>query len=409
MYPFEIKTLVPKLVAFTTRFDYCSIHLSNGYATKHEIVAAFGSKKIITNLDELEIVANEWNFGYVAYDTKNQLEQLHSKNKNEHDLADECFFVPEFVITADEKGFQVFPAERKEEIISLIDKLVYSPKKNNPIQLAASTSKEEYLHVVNKLKQHIQQGDIYEINYCMNFFSNDVSISPEDLFLQLNTISEAPFASYTKLGEHMIISSSPERFIYKQKNQLITQPIKGTAARGKTKTEDDQNKFSLRNDKKEINENVMIVDVSRNDLSRIATKGSVQVTELFDVKTYKQVHQMVSTVRCELKPNNSIKSIFKATFPPASMTGAPKIKAMELIDEYENFRRGVYSGSIGFIEPNGNFDFNVVIRSIIYNQRTKHLSYAVGSAITAKCDAENEYNECLLKAEAMKKVLAGNA
>ncbi len=259
------------------------------------------------------------------------------------------------------------------------------------------------------MKQHIQQGDIYEINYCMNFFSNDVSISPEDLFLQLNTISEAPFASYSKLGEHIIISSSPERFIYKQKNQLITQPIKGTAARGKTKTEDDQNKFSLRNDKKEINENVMIVDVSRNDLSRIATKGSVQVTELFDVKTYKQVHQMVSTVRCELKPNNSIKSIFKATFPPASMTGAPKIKAMELIDEYENFRRGVYSGSIGFIEPNGNFDFNVVIRSIIYNQRTKHLSYAVGSAITAKCNAENEYNECLLKAEAMKKVLAGNA
>ena len=408
MYPFELKTLVPKLVAYSAGFDYCSIHLSNGYTTNYDLIAAFGSKKIIRELDELNSIYNEWKFGYVTYDTKNQFEQLHSKNKNEHDLADVCFFVPEFVITVDEKGLQVFPAERKEELLAVINELFYAPKKNDAIHLTASTSKEEYLRNVSQLKQHIQQGDIYEINYCMNFFSNDVSISPEDLFLQLNAISEAPFASYTKLADHIFVSSSPERFICKEQNQLITQPIKGTAARGKTKTEDEQNKFSLRNDKKETNENVMIVDVSRNDLSRIATKGSVQVTELFDVKTYKQVHQMISTVSCELKPNTSIKSIFNATFPPASMTGAPKIRAMQLIDEYENFKRGIYSGSIGFIEPNGNFDFNVVIRSIVYNKQTKYLSYAVGSAITAKCDAENEYNECILKATAMKKVLAGD-
>jgi len=408
MNPFEIKTLVPKLLAYSNKFNYCSIHFSNAHPSNYTIIAAFGSKKVTYELDQLASISTEWKFGYVAYDAKNQFEQLYSKNKNEHKLEDVCFFVPEFIITVNEKGIEVFPTERTEEILTVINELIYLPVKNNPIQLAASTSKEEYLNVVNKLKQHIQQGDIYEINYCMNFFSNHVSVFPEELFLQLNTISEAPFACYTKLGEHIIISSSPERFICKQGNNLFTQPIKGTAARSKIKFEDEQNKNSLFANKKEINENVMIVDVSRNDLSRIAKKGTVSVSELFDVKTYKQVHQMVSTVRCELKLNTSIKSIFNATFPPASMTGAPKIKAMQLIDEYENFRRGVYSGSIGFIDPAGNFDFNVVIRSIVFNQRTKYLSYAVGSAITAKCNAEKEYQECMLKAKAMEKVLAND-
>ena len=224
-------------------------------------------------------------------------------------------------------------------------------------------------------------------------------INPYKVFEQLNTLTEAPFAQLVKIEDTYIICASPERFIQKKGNQLITQPMKGTARRNNNPIEDEQIKQTLKSNIKEQTENVMAVDVARNDLSRIATKGSVIVNDLFGVQTFKNVHQMVSTVSCELKENISFDDIIEATFPPASMTGAPKLKAIELIKKYEAIERGIYSGILGQIDGNGDFDFCVVIRTIIYNEKTKQLSFHVGSAITSQCNPEEEWNECLLKAD----------
>lgn len=276
----------------------------------------------------------------------------------------------------------------------------------NSIKITPTVSKEDYIKKVNTLKQHIQKGDIYEINYCITFEAKDVRIDPVAIYQKLNSISKAPYSALVKFDKQYIISSSPELFLKKQGDTLITKPIKGTAKRGATPEQDIDIKQGLYNNAKERNENVMIVDVARNDLSRIAKKGTVTVDKLFDVESFEQVHQMTSTVSCELKDNSSFNDIINATFPMASMTGAPKIRAMELIDEYELYNRGPYSGALGYINQNGDFDLSVLIRSIFYDEEKQYLSFTVGSAITAMCNAEDEYEECLLKAKAMMEVLA---
>ena len=269
-------------------------------------------------------------------------------------------------------------------------------------------NKEVYLETVNKLLKHIKRGDIYEINFCIEFFAEDIEINPYKVFNRLKALTEAPFAQLYKAGDKWIICASPERFIKKQENKLITQPMKGTAPRGKNDAEDFYFKNNLAKSLKEQTENVMAVDVARNDLSIVAKKGTVITEELFGVQTFKNVHQMVSTVTCELKENITFEHIIDATFPPASMTGAPKIKAVELIKKYELSPRGIYSGCLGSINETGDFDFCVVIRSIIYDEKQKHVSFHVGSAITANCNPEDEWDECLLKADAMLQALGKN-
>ncbi len=279
-------------------------------------------------------------------------------------------------------------------------------EKHTKIDLKQTVSKEQYIQKVNQLKQHIQQGDIYEINYCITFEAFDAVIDPFELYQKLNEISLAPYSALAKFNKQWIISSSPELFLSKRGNIIITKPIKGTAKRTENFIEDFQTKKSLQENLKERNENVMIVDVCRNDLSRIAKKGSVTVPKLFDIESYQQVHQLVSTVRCELKTNTTIDDLINATFPMASMTGAPKIRAMQLIDEYELYNRNAYSGALGYITKNQDLDLNVLIRSIFYDEEKKHVLFTVGSAITSLCNAEEEYEECLLKAKAMMQVLS---
>ncbi|MGZ4099787.1 MAG: chorismate-binding protein [Bacteroidia bacterium] len=288
-----------------------------------------------------------------------------------------------------------------EEIIQIKDQQL---KVNEPIQLHCTISKNDYINRVKKLKNEIQKGNIYEINYCIEFYAENVEIDPLSVDLKLDELTKAPFSRLVKDGEDYIICASPELFLKKQGGLLYTKPIKGTVKRGTGMEEDEQLKNHLYNSVKERTENVMAVDVARNDLSRIAKRGSVNVNKLYNIESYQTVHQMVSTVSCELKEELSFADIIDATFPMASMTGAPKIKAMELIDANENFKRNYYSGAMGFID-NGDFELAVVIRSIFYNTRTKRLSIAVGSAITHLCDAEEEYNECLLKAGALLKAL----
>ena len=325
---------------------------------------------------------------FFSYDYKNQLEQFNVKNNNPLQFPNTLFMEVEKVITIPISEFSHLSFKQKN------------------ITLTETTSKEAYITTVNKLKDHVRKGDIYEINYCITFEATDVEINPLELFKKLNAISDAPYACLAKFDKQYIISSSPELYISKKGNTLITKPIKGTSKRGKTISEDNELKINLQNSLKEKTENVMIVDVCRNDLSRIAKKGTVTVEKLFDIESYKQVHQMVSTVKCEIQENTSFTEIIDSTFPMASMTGAPKIKAMQLIDEYELYNRGPYSGCVGYIDKKGDFELSVLIRSIFYDEEKHYLSFSVGSAITAMCNAEDEYEECLLKAKAMIQVLS---
>lgn len=271
--------------------------------------------------------------------------------------------------------------------------------------LKPSTSKKQYLSHVDRLKQEIQLGNIYEINYCIRFFADEVILDPVSVFISLFEAAKAPYSALLKLGDHYVISASPELFLKREGDHLSTKPIKGTIGRGTTGEEDALFKKRLQEDIKERTENVMAVDVARNDLSRIAKKGSVKVNRLFNIETFETVHQMVSTVSCELKDPIRMETVIDSTFPMASMTGAPKLKAMELIDAHEDFNRGFYSGAMGRVDPSGDFTLSVIIRSIFYDRQKKHVSIAVGSAITYLSQPEEEYAECLLKANALLKAL----
>ena len=291
------------------------------------------------------------------------------------------------------------------EPVSVDEKFDVIPKTG---KIQCRITKEVHLENLNKLLAHIKRGDVYEINYCIEFFCEDVVINPRQVFNKLKTLTEAPYTQLVKADDVYIICASPERFIQKKGNTLITQPMKGTARRSEDTKEDETIKNALQNSLKEQTENVMAVDVARNDLSQVAQTGTVKVDELFGVHTFKNVHQMVSTVSCKVKEGKSFNDIVKATFPPASMTGAPKLKAIELIKKYELSPRDIYSGALGFIDDNGDFDFCVVIRTLIYNSKLKRLSFHVGSAITAQCNPEEEWKECLLKAETLLKSIGGN-
>lgn len=360
------------------KFRYAAVFNNNG----HE--GGFQSKAVFSNTIQKEWPDN--GFVFLNYDLKNRIENLTSKNFSSLKFPEQLYFKTEH-----------------EEIFD--DQYLSSDNINSNINLKCTQTKEQYIQNVNSLKHHIQQGDIYEINYCIKFEAKDCSIDPLSVYSKLNSISKAPYSALVKMDDKFIICSSPELFLSKRGNKLFTKPIKGTARRSSNSSEDNTIKNELQNSLKERTENVMIVDVARNDLSRIAKKGSVKVEKLYDIESYEQVHQMVSTASCELKDNISLKDILHATFPMASMTGAPKIRAMQLIDEYEHYNRGPFSGSIGYIHENGDFDLNVLIRSIFYNASEKYLSFSVGSAITHLCDPEKEYEECLLKAQAMLKAL----
>lgn len=392
---------------------------SSGWAAKR--IAAAGSTGEITPgrnaLQALESIgtARDWLFGSLSYDLKNEIEQLHSNHPDGVQFPVFHFFRPEyiFLLDDDKRVTVLYPESYREDAVKkVIDDIcnvtVAERATASPLQIQAKITKEEYHSGVMKLKHHIHIGDIYEVNFCQEFFAKDAVIDPADVYTRLNRISKAPFSAYYKQHDKYLLCASPERFIARQGSRIISQPIKGTARRGSSTSEDEQLKAELASSEKERSENVMIVDLVRNDLSRIAKRGSVKVDELFGIYTFEQVHQMISTVSAELRDDISFADIIKAAFPMGSMTGAPKVRAMQLIEEYETSKRGLYSGTVGYIDPDGNFDLNVVIRSILYNAAAKHLSFTVGSAITDRSEAEKEYDECLVKAAAMLRVLQDN-
>jgi len=325
------------------------------------------------------------------------------------------FFQPQKLIFIKNKTieFHYLPLvdDEIEKDFNAIIHNVNSSKSNNlalenSLDIKARISKKEYLQKINKMLDHIKRGDIYEANFCQEFYVENTEIDPLTIYNNLNAISEPPFAVFLKIEHQYLLSASPERYLRKQGGKIISQPIKGTAKRLPNTNEDLKSASRLERDIKERSENVMIVDLVRNDLSKSAKKGSVRVEELCKIYSFKQVHQMISTVVSDIKEETHAITVLKDTFPMGSMTGAPKVSAMNIIESLEETKRGLYSGAVGYFTPNGDFDFNVVIRSILYNQKQHYTSYSVGSAITSKSIPENEYQECLLKAAAMRYVLS---
>ena len=372
-------------------------------SAKHELTAEPGSA--FETLAQFRDKNPGWLTGFFSYDLKNELEQLTSSNIDQLEFPGLYFFVPAYIILIKGDDIEII-AEDADYVLTEIGKQsLNSPKQSPDVDLKSRFTKEEYLNAAEKIKQHISRGDIYVTNFCQEFFAEHAEIDPLATFLKLNAISPNPFGGFLSWKDNYILSASPERFLAKRGNKLISQPIKGTAKRGKTLIEDEAIKQQLRSHTKELQENVMIVDLVRNDLTKSAKPGTVKTEELFGIYSFNQVHQMISTVVCELQEDLSAVDAIRHSFPMGSMTGAPKISAMRLMEQYERSKRGIYSGAMGYFSPDNDFDFNVVIRTLLYNSAKKYLSFHTGSAITYHANATQEYKECLLKAKAILEVL----
>ena len=410
-----------QLLAWAQQFDEIVWLDSNQYLQPHSsydsilAVDAFTSIQTdaihgFSKLKEYQSITNDWIFGYLSYDLKNDIEPLKSQNFDGLQFPDLCFFQPKKLFLLKDniltiKYLNHVSDEMDTDLKSIQSLSVESDgTHSNAIKIESRISKASYLDKVRTLLAHIHRGDVYEANFCQEFYAN-ADLNPLETYFKLNEISQTPFATFFKNGSQFLLSASPERYLKKTALEITSQPIKGTTKRSQNLEEDLQLKTTLESDQKERSENIMIVDLVRNDLSKIAQKGTVKVTELCQIHSFNQVHHMISTVQAEALPTVSAVDIIAATFPMGSMTGAPKISAMNIIESLEETKRGLYSGAVGYFTPEADFDFNVVIRSILYNASTSYISFSVGSAITSKSTPENEYQECLVKAKAMRSVL----
>lgn len=369
-----------------------------------------GYKNAFKKLKNFQNKHKDFLFGHLNYDLKNDIEDLSSSHKDLIGFPDLYFFQPKKLFLWKNKQVEMlylpdFKSEMEPDLQAIKDTTLQKITGDHPPEIQSKISKESYFKKVSNILEHIHRGDIYEVNFCQEFYAKNALVDPVKVFHKLNEISQAPFASFVKLQDKFLLCSSPERFAKKKDNKIIVQPIKGTARRIDNIKEDQLLAKTLSNDPKERAENIMIVDLIRNDLSKCAEKGSVKVEELCQVYSFKQVHQLISTVSCQAKKNTHVVDIIKDLFPMGSMTGAPKISAMKIIEEEEETKRGLYSGAVGYFTPEGDFDFNVVIRSILYNASSHYASFSVGSAITSLSEIEKEYEECLLKAKALRHAL----
>ena len=397
-----------KIIAISSHFSHFALYLTES----SDFTFFCGGKRTISlsqtagAFEKLKAFQKESTrevCGFLGYDLKNDLEKLDSQNPDCLDSPEAAFFEADLKVTFENDRLTCSAVDLHlgEEFLAFFGKS--EPVENRQIGAfpLSGTSEEEYLKAARSFKDHLQRGDIYEANYCIQFSADCSDFNPYSGFYALWQKTEAPFSVFAKLGDFFVLSGSPERYLKREGAKLISQPIKGTAKRSKDPILDEKSKADLPLDPKEQSENVMIVDLVRNDLSRVAARGSVHVSELFGVYSFKTVHHLISTVQAELKDGLDSWDAIRATFPMGSMTGAPKISAMKLIDTYENFKRGAYSGAFGVMHPNGDFDFNVLIRTLFYESKTKKLAFGVGSALTIQADPAMEYKECLLKAEAL--------
>jgi len=415
----DLGQLKQKVLNWIQRFNtFCLLdnHQYNIQPHTQECILGAGIRRTIhikgdDALDRLQHFIDEkrtWLFGHLCYDLVTEPGQTLSKHHDSIRFPDLFFFEPEIIIRLDEKEMTI-EAEDPEEVYASIIALSQYKKHQlrNVPAIQNRMQKDEYLAVIRQLQKHILRGDCYEINFCHEFYAEKVTIDPVEVFQKLTCISPSPFSALYRVDDKWLLCASPERFLKKQGSTVLSQPIKGTSRREiHNQLKDELNKEELFHSAKDRSENVMVVDLVRNDLARICKEGTVKVDELYGIYSFPQVHQMISTISGELKKNISFAEIIRATFPMGSMTGAPKKRVMELIEQYEKTRRGIFSGCLGYISPERNFDLNVVIRSIMYNATSGYLSFQAGSGITFYSDPEKEWEECLLKAEALQKVLS---
>jgi para-aminobenzoate synthetase component 1 len=415
----EIAAFKKKALQWANYFNTVCLLDSNNYPhtnykSKDWILAVDAMDELVCgenafeNLKAFQANAHGTIFGFLTYDLKNQVEKLASNHISHLGFPELYFFKPRYIIEITGNKVTInrnYP--ETFELIELIQKIeIKNSQPEGPkLKLQSRTAKEKYLQNVALIKTQIEEGDFYELNYCTEFFAENATINPVETFTRLNENAQAPFSVFFKHGQQFLMCASPERFLKKEGTKLISQPIKGTIKKGVTKDEDDKLKAQLHNDLKERAENVMIVDLVRNDLAKSSVAGSVKVEELLGVHGFNTVNQMISTVSAELSAETHFVDAIKNAFPMGSMTGAPKIEVMKNIEHYEDVKRGLYSGTVGYITAGGDFDFNVVIRSIFYNGLTNYVSIQAGGAITYDSMPQKEYNEILLKAKGMMQAL----
>ena len=422
-YGFNKQKTLNALLNISKNIDYISVLASNlndkssvlpkDYIN-YDIVAGVGLIDcIVSNNNSFEKLnafhcnKRDWLFGYLSYDLKNEIEDLVSEKKDNISADNISFFIPEYVLLLHNNKLEIKTYHSREDCDNFVKTFSFLdlPAFNERISFKRRDDRNVYLDKIKKIKSHIQNGDIYEMNYCQEFYSLGHKIFPESVFLDLNNKMSAPFSSFLKLREICVLSASPERFLRKKATDILSQPIKGTRRRGLTNLEDNNLIKDLKMSFKDISENVMIADLVRNDLSITAKKSSVKIHELCKVYSFRHVHQLVTSIVSEVEKDMNFTEILKGAFPMGSMTGAPKCRAMELIEYFEEFKRGIFSGSVGYVTPDSDFDFNVIIRTILYNLATDYLSIGVGGAITINSDPFEEYQECLIKAKPLFEVL----
>lgn len=408
-----------QVLNWANQFNICCLLDSHQYTTQ------YSSSDFLAGVDAVEIISShnssisqlyqqlqsikDWHFGHISYEyTRHLLPSVNFKPiTNCYDAI--AFFVPRYVLQLHQHQLSIACLEIDPVTVyeSIINYPIPAPKPQPSLQFQPKISKSEYVATLQNILSHIQRGDCYEINFCQEFYAEQVHLNPLMVYQNLTKLSPTPFAAYYKINHRFLMCASPERYLKKMGTKIISQPIKGTMKRNLQDTSaDDLLKTQLYQSSKNRSENVMIVDLVRNDMSRVCLPGSVEVEELFGIYSYPQVHQMISTIKGEVDDNTFFLDIINNTFPMGSMTGAPKEKVIELINNYEVSNRDLYSGAVGYVTPNGDFDFNVVIRSLMYNQTTNYLSYQVGGGITFYSDPEDEYEECLVKAAAMQQAVS---
>lgn len=410
------------MLSWGNRFNICCFLDNNDYRLRGQraeaLLAADAVEQLQCNagtafeqLRAFHTARPGWLFGHLGYDLKNETEKLSSIHPDGIQFPDLFFFRPRYLLLLEQQQVLISGEGLTETAARKIYESCLAEPENPstaitwaPFNLEARMDEAYYLAALRSLQEHIRKGDCYEVNFCREQYAY-TTIDPLVLFRRLNVLSPSPFAAYYRTGDKYLVCSSPERFLRKEGNTLISQPIKGTITRATDPAADDLLRRELLHNPKERAENVMIVDLVRNDLSKTAVQGTVHVDELFGIYAFPQVHHMISTVMATLDERFHFTDAIREAFPMGSMTGAPKVRVMELIEQYEQTKRGLFSGAVGYITPEGDFDLNVVIRSVLYNAEHHYLSFQTGSAITFNSTPEKEWEECLLKAKALKTAL----
>jgi para-aminobenzoate synthetase component 1 len=416
----DLYKIKQQVLDWSAQFNTCCFLDNQQYPSKdhsYECLVAAGERyrlqlasgKAFEELKKFSLQQDDWLFGHFSFDLKSETENSPSDLPDSIQFPDLFFFVPEIIVIIESNEIRIgLIGNHHQKVFEEIENGFFNRKKNTLQEsvIQKRISKDQYLQTIHRLQQHILRGDCYEINFCQEFFVEEAQLDPLELYHGLRKVSPSPFSAFYKTDERFLLCASPERYLKRKGDIILSQPIKGTSARD---LQDEQQDKSLREElavsEKDRAENVMVVDLVRNDLSKICETDSVRVTELFGIYSFAQVHQMISSITGKPKKNLHWSEMIAGTFPMGSMTGAPKKRVLELIEQYEKTKRGLFSGALGYVKPNQDFDFNVVIRSILYNRPESYLAYFAGSGITANSDPEKEYEECLLKVAAFESII----